>query len=275
MADLSVGMAETVRWTYRAEGAYDGWRHTSLRALAALQYSQWLGIAARWECGIRTLEDLRSAENLRLLAPLPGGASATWSFIVGRVLGAHGASPGDLARRGWRVEDISNASTRMRDADFDVLVAPIGAPGSLHARTWQAASTLTNLRFLALPDTLLTSLSSEYDLHAGTLSPEYLRGIEAPIATVGFTDWLVVASERLEDDVAVALYRAFEARRQALLPLHASLDPLRSFDELGVPVHRAVKRYRQQRPAIAARAEEPTVALQVTASASKAQRSLA
>lgn len=250
MAEVSLAMAETARWTYRAEGAYDGWRHTSLRALSAFQYPQWLGIAARWESGIGTLDDLRAARNMRLIAPLAGGASATWSFIAERVLSASGAKTAELVERGWRTEDLANAQQRVEHGDFDLLVAPLGAPGSLYAHVWHTASIVANLRFLAMPDTLLAEFESQYGLHRAALPARYVRGVETPLSTLFFPDWVIVASERLEDEVAMALSRAFEARRDALLPLHASLDPLRSLDGFGLPVHRAVKRDRQVREAI-------------------------
>jgi TRAP-type uncharacterized transport system substrate-binding protein len=251
MSEVSLGLAETVRWTYRAEGAYDGWRHTSLRALATIQHTQWLGVAARWESGIGSLADLRDARNLRLLAPLPGGASATWAFVTGKVLGAHGASPAELVQRGWRSEDISSAESRLERADFDVLIAPLGAPGSAHARLWHSASELANLRFFAVPDTLLDTLEADHGLARGTVPAGYLRGIAAPLTTVCFDEWIVFASERLEDAMALKLVDAFEKGRHKLLPLHASLDPLRPLDDLGLPVHRAVKRDRQQLTRIA------------------------
>jgi TRAP-type uncharacterized transport system substrate-binding protein len=247
MSEVSLALAETVRWTYRAEGAYDGWRHTSLRALAAIYQPVWLGIASRWESGIASLEDLAEARNLRLLAPLRGGESATWSFVAEQVLGAHGARPAELVKRGWRVEDIAKAGARVRTADFDVIAAPIGAPCSMHAQLWQEASVRGNLRFLAVGDQLRDRLASEPGLRCGAIPPNYLRGLDASLQTITFDRWVIFASERLEDDVAVRLSRALEEGRRSLLPLHAFLDPLASFDDVGVPVHRAVRKDRQER----------------------------
>lgn len=258
MSDVSVALAETVRWTYRAQSAYDGWRHTSLRALAAIHHSQWLGVAARWETGIGSLADLGTARNLRLIAPLPGGESATWTFVAGQALAAHGVRIGELTERGWRVEDLAKGAARVRNLDFDVLIAPLGPIGSVHASLWHEASVLANLRFLPLSDMALDRFRSDHGLLRTALPTGYLRGVDAPVPTVGFERWTVFASERLEDPVALALTHALEARRASLLPLHAALDPLRSLDDLGLPVHRAVKRDREERAfaAVAAPAGE-------------------
>ncbi len=247
MSDVSVALAETVRWTYRAESAYDGWRHTSLRALAAIYHTQWLGVAVRWETGIGSLADLATARNLRLIAPLPGGESATWTFVVNQALAAHGVRVEELAERGWRVEDIARGQSRVRNLDFDVLIAPLGPIGSVHASLWQEASVLANLRFLPLSDASLDRLGSEHGLLRAELPGNYLRGVDAPVATVRFDRWVVFASERLEDPIALTLTRVLEEHRLSLLPLHAALDPLLPLDDLGLPVHRAVKRDRQER----------------------------
>jgi TRAP-type uncharacterized transport system substrate-binding protein len=256
MAEVSVGMAETVRWTYRAEGAYDGWRHTSLRALGVLQYVQWLGIAARWEAGIGTLEELRDERNKRLLAPLPGGRSATWSFITGRILSACGATAGQLDAHGWRVEDLADAQARVETADFDVLIAPLGAPGSAYARIWDSAAIKSNLRFISLPHKLLGSLTSDYGINGGAVPAQYLRGIDVPLSTLAFSEWVVVASERLEDEIALSIANALDEHRELFLPLHAWVARPRTLDSLGLPLHRAVKRRLQEEgiPATAAAA---------------------
>ena len=247
MSEFSLALAETVRWTYRAEGAYDGWRHTSLRALAALYHPIWLGVAARWESGVSSLEDLARARNLRLLAPLRGGESATWSFVAQQVLATHGAAPAQLLDRGCRVEDIAKAGARVTTLDFDIIVAPLGASASAADRMWQEAALRANLRFLPLPAALKDRLGSEYALRCGSIPANFLRGIEAPLPAIMFERWLIFSSERLEDDVAVNFARALEQKRRHLVPLHAFLDPLASFDDAGVPVHRAVRKDRESR----------------------------
>ena len=247
MSEMSLALAETVRWTYRAEAAYDGWRHTSLRALAALYHPLWLGVAARWESGVASLDDLGRARNLRLLAPLRGGESATWAFVAEQLLAAHGAAPRELLSRGCRVEDLARAGARAGTLDFDVMIGSLGAPGSVYARLWHETSMRANLRFLPLGDALRERLASEYGLRSGLVPANYLRGIDAMLPTIMFDRWLVFSSERLGDDVAVKLTRALEENRQRFVPLHAFLDPLASYDDIRVPVHRAVRKDREAR----------------------------
>lgn len=247
MAEIGLALVETAGWAYRAEGAYDGWRHTSLRAIAAIDQPQWLGVAARWESRVGSLDDLAEARDLRLLAPLPGGDSASWTFLAGELLAAHGARPAQLAERGWRVDDLAAARTRVRELDFDVLIAPIGPFRGAQAQLWHEASTLANLRFLPLTEPTLDRLESEHGVHRSLLPADYLRGVDTRVPTIRCDRWVVLASERLEDEPAVALSRALEDRRERLLPLHASLDPRRPLDDVRIPVHRAVLKDRRAR----------------------------
>lgn len=247
MAEIGLALVETAGWAYRAESAYDGWRHTSLRAIAAIDQPQWLGVAARWETRVGSLDELAEARGLRLLAPLPGGDSATWTFLAGETLAAHGARPAQLAGRGWRVEDLAAAHARVRALDFDVLVAPVGPFRGAQAQLWHEASTRANLRFLTLPEPTLDRLEADHGVHRSLLPADYLRGVEARVPTIRCDRWVVLASERLDDETAVALSRAFEDRRERLLPLHASLDPWRPLDDVRIPVHRAVLRDRRDR----------------------------
>ncbi|MHB8468201.1 MAG: TAXI family TRAP transporter solute-binding subunit [Gaiellaceae bacterium] len=254
MAEVALALVETAGWAYRAESAYDGWRHTSLRAIAAIEQTQWLGVAARWESRVGSLDELAEARSLRLHTPLPGGDSASWTFLAGETLAAHGARPAQLEERGWRVEDVGSARARVRELDFDVLVAPIGPFRGAQARLWQEASVLADLRFLPLPEPTLERLESQHGVRRGLLPAGYLRGADTPVPTICCDRWVVFASERLEDEVAVALSRGLEDRRERLIALHASLDPLRPLDDVRIPVHRAVLRDRRDRglaPALA------------------------
>lgn len=240
MAEVGIALADTARWAYRAEAAYEGWRQTSLRAIAAIEQTQWLGVAVRFETRVASLDELGAARGLRLLAPLPGGESTTWSFLASEVLDAHGADPTRLAAQGWRVEELHAAARRVRALDFDALVAPIGPFLGPQAHVWHEASALANLRFLPLPDATLSRLETMHGLQRGVLPAGYLRGVEQAVPTVQCDRWVVLVAERLADETAVALARALEDRRARLLRLHAGIDALRSLEDLGIPVHRAV-----------------------------------
>lgn len=236
MAEVSIALEETVRWAYRAESAYDGWRHTSFRLVAGIEQVQWLAVAAREDARVASLADLGEARDLRVLTYVPGGESATWAYLAGELLRAHGVDP---ARH--RLFDVERERARIRRLDFDLLVAPLGPFRGWRGSLWHEASTLAPLRFLPLEDAALDRLEQEHGLRRGLLPAEYLAGVDEPVQTLRFDRWLVVASERLEDEAALTLAAALDRGRERLAPLHAFHDPRRPLLDVGVPVHRAVR----------------------------------
>jgi TRAP-type uncharacterized transport system substrate-binding protein len=241
MAELCVAPEDTVRWAYRAEAAYDGWRHTSFRLLAGIEQLQWLAVAARADVQLRSLEELAGARELRVLTYVPGGESATWSFVVGELLAAVGAGAENV-----RLLDLELERTRIRRLDFDLLVAPLGPFRGWRSAVWQEAASLTPLRFLPLGEAALARLEG-HGLRRRLLPADELPGLEEPVETIGLDRWLVVASERLEDETALALTRTLDEGRDRLAPLHAFHDARRPLLDAGVPVHRAVLAERRER----------------------------
>ena len=252
MAELCIAPEETMRWAYRAEAAYDGWRHTSFRLLAGIEQAQWLAVAARADLHLQSLEELAQARGLRVLTYVPGGESATWSFVVGELLAAVGAGDENV-----RLLDLELERTRIRRLDFDLIVAPFGPFRGWRSAVWQEAAALTPLRFLPLPEAALARLEG-HGLRRMRLPADELPGIEEPVETIGLDRWLVVASERLEDETALALTRALDEGRSRLVPLHAYHDARRPLLDVGIPVHRAVRREREELGL--ERAQQPTAA---------------
>jgi hypothetical protein len=241
MAEVCIAPEETVRWAYRAEAAYDGWRHTSFRLLAGIEQAQWLAAAARADLHLHSLEELASARELRVLTYVPGGESATWSFVVQELLAAYGVGDENV-----RLLDFELERTRVRRLDFDVIIAPLGAFRGWRSAVWHEAAALTPLRFLPLGDAALERLEG-HGMRRRLLPADELPGIEEPVQTVGLDRWLLVCSERLEDETALALTRALDEGRERLVPLHAYHDVRRPLLDVGVPVHRAVRREREER----------------------------
>ena len=250
MAEVCIAMEETVRWAYRAESAYEGWRHTSFRLVAGIEQVQWLGVAAREDARIASFDDLAAARDLRVLTYVPGGESASWAFLVGEVLRAHGVDAGRL-----RIQDVETERSRVRTLDFDVLIAPIGPFRGWRGSIWHEAAALAPLRFLPCDATALESLASRHGLRPGLLPAEYLPGLREPVPTLRFDRWLVFASERLESETALALAAALDEGRDRLAALHAFHDPRRALLDVGVPVHRAIRSDRADRGLEVATAE--------------------
>ena len=237
LADLGVGLAEWVRWAYRSEAAYDGWRHTSLRALAVVRQPLWLVLASRWDLRFSELSDLASTP-LRVLTYPPSGHSAGWSYLIDQALTDNGLSFAAIKRAGGRFVDCTRDDPALYRGDIDLVALPYGlVPGAV-GRAWSRAAAMTDLRILPLPDTV-QRLASEYGL---ATRPMPAGGVldAPPVPSLYLPRTVIFGSERLDDEDATRVLTALIERRDLLADAGFQLDPPTAFaPDIGIRYHRA------------------------------------
>lgn len=244
MAEVGVNLAQSVRWAYRAQAAYDGWRHTSLRALGSIWQPHWLAVAVRWELGVTDLHEIAQRRPpLRVLAHLPDGPATTWSFLTARLLGAYGLTFSDVTDWGGRLADCASAAGTVaaQQGDFDLLVAPLGAVAGPAAQLWHAASQAVDLRFLTLEDTVAGRFAQEFGVASRTLPEGIVRGVGPGMHTVYLPRLLLYASERMEGATARMLFDAVAGGRDLLVDEHAQFDAAHALDDPPIPPHPGVR----------------------------------
>ena len=259
LADLGVGLAEWVRWAYRSEAAYDGWRHTSLRALAVVRQPLWLVVAARWDLRARSLSDLRETP-LRVLTYPPSGHSAGWSFLIDEVFAEYGVSFRDIKAAGGRFVDCTADDPGLRRGDVDVVALPSGlVPGAV-GRAWAMAAATTDLRVIDV-SAGVERVAQRYDLEVRT-APGGGIVDAAGLQALYLPRTVIFASERLEDAAAEQVVTALVDGRERLGDAGFTLDPTRAFQpDIGVRYHRAALSYYKQAGLLPDRAVSPPAAV--------------
>lgn len=244
VADLSVGVSTMVRWAYRSEAGYDGWRHTSLRLLTALQRPVWFVLAARGDLGPDVLTRGDHQPGLRMLCYPPDGHSAGWAHLLAETLQEAGTGFDAIRDAGGRLLDVTVQGTTFGRDDVDVVALPYGLPG-LDQAAWARATTLLDLQPLAVGEALAT-VARRYDL--GLRPPPVGGSVPAGAPPTLFVPTtFVFASERLADDVAEAVVGVLHDHRDALLAEGYALDPSAAFDPgAGLRYHRAAIGYYRQ-----------------------------
>lgn len=237
LADLGVGLVEWVRWAYRSEAAYDGWRHTSLRALAVVRQPLWLVVAARWDLRFNELSDLAGAP-LRVLTYPPSGHSAGWSYLIDQVFTDNGLPLADIKRAGGRFIDCTSDDPALHRGDIDLVALPYGlVPGAV-GRAWSLAAATTDLRVLPLTDTM-QRVASRYGMATRPLPAAGL--LDAPaIPSLYLPRTVIFGSERLADEDATRVLTALVEQRDVLADAGFQLDSPTAFaPDIGVRYHRA------------------------------------
>lgn len=244
LADLGVGLAEWVRWAYRSEAAYDGWRHTSLRALAVVRQPLWLVVAARWDLRAGSLSEARDMP-LRVLTYPPSGHSAGWSFLTDAVFAEYGLSFGDIKAAGGRFVDCTQDDPGLRRGDVDIVALPAGlVPGAV-GRAWSLAAAATDLRVIDV-SAGAASVAQRYGLDVQTVPGGGIVDA-AGLQTLYLPKTVIFASERLEDADAEQVLSALVDGRDRLADAGFTLDPTRAFEPaIGVRYHRAALSYYKQ-----------------------------
>jgi TRAP-type uncharacterized transport system substrate-binding protein len=238
MADLSVSVSEAAGWAYRAEAAYEGWRHTSLRAIASFFQPQWLLWAVRWEAGLISLDQLAERKApLRVVTFAPSGMSATWAFVTSQVLDKYEIAWKNVPGWGGRLWNPFDDERVVREGHFDMIVLPAGPPFGRLARLWQQASALHNLRYLQVRTDYLDALTRDHGLEASNLPLDLFPGVELGVPSLYFPNFVLYASERLEDEQAYELARLLNENIATLRRYNVAFDAALALERTGCPPH--------------------------------------
>jgi TRAP transporter TAXI family solute receptor len=247
--DLGANFREQVDWAYRGFAQYAKEPLTNLRGLASFIQPQYVGIAATWESGITSLEQVAAERRpIRLFTVArTRRQTRTMGYITSRVLEEAGFDQDDVVAWGGRVlaGDAAGLTAIMQN-DLDVMIIPAY---SNYAPTWgtcwMQAQIRLNLRFLGIPEPTRDKLAAEMDLRKGTMPAGLFRGLDEDIPTFVAGHHTIVTHAHLSDQDAYAITRAIDENRDCLQEQHVPFgyDPLTAWQELGVPLHPGAEAY--------------------------------
>lgn len=247
-ADVSVNVSDFVRWAFNGEAAFDGPRHTSLRAIASVFLPQWMAIGTRWEARLTSLDQITGRdEPLRFFTYRKDEPWTGFSFVVDRLVQAHGFTLSGIEAAGGRVWSQRTPGQVTREGNFDVAIAPANGRYGLGGRSWMEAAMLHNLRYVSVHQQVLRQLTSELGIEASTMPRGLLRGVDEPVWTLCFPNYTIYASERLEDNTAYGLARALDRDPDRFAERNVVYAPSRAAERTGCPLHPGAERYYRER----------------------------
>jgi len=235
--DFGVTEPHLLEWLYEGKYLYssDG-PQRQLRLLALIEDPVYLLVAVRANSGITDLAQVRS----RIRAPRILTEGDIW---VAPILKRYHLTRSEVQRAGGRFLD---AMALHKDADFDVLISSLGSlANNVESDVWYQMSQRYRLRYLQLPDELLSQITDSLGGEKVELPLGYLRGVDRPIATVGRSGVAICARADLPDEVAYQIAWALD-EHQALLKWAIrpfSYDPHTVWKAGPVPLHPGAARY--------------------------------
>jgi TRAP transporter TAXI family solute receptor len=235
-------------------GYFNGKAFPNLRALGTMPQTDPLVLAIPARYGIKSFADFRAKRPaLRIACSLDDGNN-TLGYGVQTIMAASGipratleAWGGGYVEGGPPHECIGFAQDGKADAVFyEAFMTPY----------WKKFADTHELNFIPVEDEVLDRLERTLGWRRQIVPAGYQRGIDAPFATVDFSDFLMITRDDLDDEVAYLLAWAMCETKEILerqyrhlpgdrSPVTWPLDP-RKIAATSIPLHAGAARYYRQ-----------------------------
>lgn len=207
-------------------GPYAGQAMPHLRALGTAPQTDRLVLAIDAEQGIRSFADLRDKRPPLRIATSPNDGTNQIGLAVHRIMELSGVPPSEFEGWGGRfIEDerpfpcIQAVADGTADAVFYEAIM---------TTAWQQLANERDLAFVPIEEHVLRQLEQELGWPSAVLPAGYFRGLDEPLPTLDFSDFLVLTTTDLPDDVAYLIAWCLVETRAKLENQYRHIPPERS-----------------------------------------------
>ncbi|AIV74058.1 hypothetical protein X994_5944 [Burkholderia pseudomallei] len=201
--DVDLALATPARFVRAAiDGTYpfEGTPYPHLRALATLPQRDAMVLGVVPSVGVRTIEDIHALKPAMTIAAPPDDGRSFMGVGAHRHLEALGLDRRTIESWGGRFLDIEDpaqclAAVSGGDAQAVMHEAVMGP-------WWREAVAATGLLLVPTPDTVLEDLAKRFGWTCRVLRPKHFDNLDVPVPTLDFSDFLVIVSDRMPDDLA-------------------------------------------------------------------------
>lgn len=226
---------------YQGTGAYtsDG-PMKNLRLLATIQDPLWFVVAVKANSGIT---DLRQIKDKKMPVRLIGN-----SEYASAVLEYFGITAKELESWGGRIVGRLAPEAQAR-TEFDVVIGETARGLPPEFSLFHEISQTTELKYLDLPEDLLTQMAKKFELERHNIPVGLLRGVDRTIPTVARTGSVVYGRVDMLDDFAYAVAKALDEQQDLFQWSNNtfSYNRYRVTKAFGVPLHPGAERYYKEK----------------------------
>ena len=246
--DLGANFREQIDWAYRGFAQYAADPLKDLRGIVSLVQPQYVGVAATWESGITSLEQIAAEKRpIRIFSVSRSKRQTrTMGYITSRLIEESGFTQDDVIAWGGRSIFGEAGMQAILQRDVDLIIIPAYSNwGPNWGQCWMEAQIRLNLRFLPVADRVLDALVAEMDLHKGFMPAGLFRGLDKDTPTIVAKYHTITSHAHLSDEDAYEIVKAIDEHPDCLQEQHVpfAYDPYTAWDNLGVPIHPGAEAY--------------------------------
>ena len=232
-------------------GVFAGEKFPHLRAIG--QVPQWdhLVLAIDASLGVKSFGDIRAKKPALKISTSPDDGVGLIGFAAGEMMTAAGIDEETL--KSWGGEYV----TAERANGCIDLVMDGTANAIIHEAImtpwWQQLADERDMNFIPMEPAVLEAMEAKFGWGRHELPAGYFRGLDKPLPTLDFADFLIVVREDMPEDIAHLLTWALCETRGAFEQKYHHLDPARSpvtypldpqkMAQVPIPLHDGAKRY--------------------------------
>lgn len=240
-----------VRWAAEGRHFYAGLPRPQLRTLGRLPQDDRLAFAVPASLGIRSFAELRERRPaLRIATPLRDENNLC-SWVIDRVLEAHGIAPGDIERWGgtWMDHDSPRVCLQAAlDGRVDAVFNE-----AIMLTLWQDWARSRPLVFLPIEADAMRVLEGDYGLKPAVVEAGRVLNAEA-VPCLDWSHWATIVRDDMPDELAYAITAIMVEERAELegrfrhipaqhSPLSYPIVPQAMCRDIGLPLHPGAARY--------------------------------
>ena len=253
LVDMSMSVpASGVAGAMEGRGIYGAEPLSNIRALGTMPQEDWILLAVDARHGVHSFEEIRAKKPPLRIATGPDDGDHTVGYGVQRVMEAAGISRSTLESWGgaYLEQDRPDRVIALLDqgADsvfFEAVMTPF----------WRKAAEEHQFNFIPIESAVLDIVEREYGLPRKTMPAGRLHGMDTPIETLDFSDFLMIVRDDMPEDVAYLIAwilcetpEILERQYRHLPVEHSPVTyPLRpeKIARTSIPLHPGAQRYYQ------------------------------
>ena len=246
--------AVSARAALDGRGIYDGESFPHIRALG--QVPQWdrLVLAVDAKLGIRSFDEIRAQRPALVVTTSPDDGENLIGFAAAQVMSAAGIDRATLESWGGKylmAERTNGCIDLIMNGSANAIIHE-----AIMTTWWQQLANEKDLAFISMEGSVLESMETKFGWPGTELPAGYFRGLDEPLPTLDFSDFLLVVRDDMAEDVAHLLAWCLCETRAAFEQKYHHIPPERSpvsyplepqkMAQTPIPLHRGARRYYEE-----------------------------